>query len=60
MGKTFKDRRNWERKQERNEEIFERKFRGADGGRVNRRHYEEIIEDDDGLDLYEDYDLEFE
>jgi hypothetical protein len=60
MGKTFKDRKNWERKQERNEDLYERKFREPNM-KPSRRHYEEIIEDeDDGLSIYEDYDMEFE
>jgi hypothetical protein len=59
MGKTFKDRRNWEHKQNNSDDYFERKFRGTDGGRVNRRHYEEIIEDDEDFSFYDD-DLEFE
>jgi hypothetical protein len=58
MGKTFKDRKNWERKQERNEDLYERKFREPNM-KVSRRNYEEIIDDDDDF-VYDEYDLEFE
>lgn len=54
MGKTFKDRNKWERKQR------DKDMEGKAGKRQPRKRHEltEIIPEDDVLDPYELYDYE--
>jgi hypothetical protein len=54
MGRTFKDKHKWERKQR------DKEVEGKSGKRPNKKRYEQeqIVPDDDPLDPYELYDYE--
>lgn len=57
MGKTFKDQRDWERKHNNKprREFIEEEF-----DRKNRHyHLNDIVLDDDEMDEYDEYDLEY-
>lgn len=54
MGKTYKDQRKYEKKVRHREEDTA----GKSVPRKNRKHYEEIIPDDEPLNPYEIYDYD--
>lgn len=54
MGKTYKDQRKYEKKVRHREEDMA----GKSVPRKNRKHYEEIIPDDEPLNPYEIYDYD--
>ena len=56
MGKTFKDQRKYEKKVRHREEDTAGKM----VPRKNRKHYEEIIPEDEPLDPYEALDYEWD
>lgn len=57
MGKTFKDRNKWDRKQKDREGQADNSLRETRKGR-KARHHEELLPEGDQLDPYEQYDFE--
>lgn len=57
MGKTYKDRRSWEHKQEKTDYV-DRKYRLEEDSKPRRNSYYELIEEE--LEIYDDANIDDE